>query len=553
MGPGRRVTAAIAAMTLTGQVDPPDVEAPLEVLASAEQAADSPGCVLGIRVGAAAVTRAFGLSSIEHAVPNGPRTIFHAGSIAKQFTATAILMLEAEGKLSLEDPLTQLVPELAASASAVRIRHLLEHSSGIRDYGELLLIAGGLDTGPITREGVLDLLARQRQLNFLPGTRFSYSGSGYFLAALIVERASGQALADFAAERIFGPLGMTGTRFLADRSAVLPNRAQGYRRAPQGEWQRAEYLSDAYGDGGLFTTVEDMLRWTDNLRTGEVGGRPLVRRLAEPTRLSTGETVAWGLGLEVRSDRHGASLSHGGRDFGFHAYQLFYPQPNVAAIVLCNGRELDPYRLAGTAIAPALPPAASQARAAEAAEIAQGEQTMAAEADPQRYVGTYYNPRTLAVRRIELRGRDLFWPRGSGFVLEPRGRSRFRLAEQPVMVTFSAFDGGTPQRMTVANVGPGAPPPGVYQRMEPPHSDLDQYSGTYWSDETGTQYRVSPAANGRLRFRANPSFALIAAPQFRDAFSVGEDLIFRFHRHRGRISGLTISTDRARDIGFAKR
>jgi CubicO group peptidase (beta-lactamase class C family) len=527
------------------------LEAGLSALAARHAAVDEPGCVLAVRSGKDQALRAFGRSSIELGVANSADTVFHAGSIAKQFTAAAVLLLEADGKLSIEDPITKLVPELAATGGGIRIRHLLEHTSGIRDYSELLFISGGLDTGIITPETMLDLLSRQRRLNFPPGTRFSYSNSGYWLLGLIVQRASGQSLADFAAARIFQPLGMMHTRFLTDHATIVPGRAQGYRRSSNSKWQRSDYLIDVYGDGGLFTTAGDLMRWVDNLHSGEVGGRQLVARLRQTTRLADGQTVPWGLGLEVRSTPHGQTIGHGGRDFGFQAYMLDYPERGVTAVSLCNARDIDAYELANSAASLALPLIAAAPGATGVAPVPISKASPTVDLRP--YEGTYFSPTALALRKIVVRDGQLVWSRGKGTVLEPTGPNRFRFAGAPITVVFSGFKGSTPQIVTVVNSTGPSPVTTVYDRTEPASPDLRQYLGTYRSDETGTQYKVERSTEERaLAFRASPSFAFDATSLFLDGFGVGEDVIIRFQRNGGRISSMTVSTDRAQNVLFVR-
>lgn len=545
----RALALAGIVLALQGQSAPTDLETGLSALADRHSAPNAPGCAIIVRDPRGTAVGRFGLSSIEHGVPVDMETVFHVGSIAKQVTAVAILMLEAEGKLSLDDPLTRLVPEMSATGANIRIRNLLEHTSGIRDYGELLLIAGGLDTAPVSRELLLDLLSRQRALNFEPGTRFSYSNSGYVLLALIVERASGQTLADFAAARLFAPLGMAHTRFLSDHAAIVPHRAQGYRRAGRDAWQRADYLSDAYGDGGLFTTAGDLMRWTENLESGRVGGERVVRRLAQSTTLADGSTVPWGLGLEVRSSARGPTLGHGGRDFGFQSYQLLYPAAHVAAIALCNGREIDANQIAGDAAALSLPAPAPVVAAAAAPAPGPGAAAVS-NGDLQAFSGIWFSPVAQTIRRITFADGQLSWARGTGTRLEPTGPHGFRFANAPITVEFSDFIRDTPQTATVVNSGASVPTRTVYRRVAPAAADLAPYLGLYRSAETGTSYRVSRASDGGLTFQANPSFAFTAAPQFLDAFTVGEDVIVQFQRRGNRIPGLTVSTDRARNVRF---
>ena len=219
-----------------------------------------PGCSVGIdRNGAAPVTRSYGLASIEHNVPIAPTTRFDAASVAKQFTAASIALLANQGKLSLSDNVRKYIPELPDYASLITLQDLIDHTSGVRDQWDLLWLSGGRDDDATEDEDVLALLAKQKALNFSPGSEFVYSNSGYTLLAMVVNRVSGLTLRQFAKKFIFEPRGMRDTEFLDDRFEILPNVASGYRHARSSAWSPSPYLNDTYGPGGLFTTALDML------------------------------------------------------------------------------------------------------------------------------------------------------------------------------------------------------------------------------------------------------------------------------------------------------
>src|SRR5688500_10291675 len=222
------------------------------------------------------------MADLEHDAPNKSDMIFEAGSVSKQFTAAAVLLLAAEGKLSLDDPARKYVPELPDYGVPLTIRHMLTHTSGLRDWGELAAIAGWpRTTRAHTHAHALDIISRQKALNFPPGTEYSYSNSGYNLAAMIVARLSGKSFADFSRERIFEPLGMTRTSWRDDHTRIVKHRAIAY--AQTGDRFRINMpFEDVHGNGGLLTTVGDLLKWNENFVEPKVGDRPLVTLQQEP-------------------------------------------------------------------------------------------------------------------------------------------------------------------------------------------------------------------------------------------------------------------------------
>ncbi|HEY1869262.1 MAG TPA: serine hydrolase domain-containing protein, partial [Candidatus Cybelea sp.] len=264
--------------------------------------ADTPGCaVAASRNGRTVVERAYGRADLNLNVPLTADSIFYIASDSKQFTAASVALLVDAGKLQLGDSVVKWIPELPATVYApVTIRDLIHHTSGVRDYWGLFDIESRSKTEPFTQHDFLRLMARQRSLNFKPGSRFEYSNSGYALLALIVERASGQPLAAFAAERIFRPLGMTQTSFGADHRAVLAGLATGYG-FDDGMYEIVPATVEPLGDGGVRTTVGDLVLWLQNLAQNRLGDDPrhVGTMLLEPGRLNNGDTVGYAFGLAI--------------------------------------------------------------------------------------------------------------------------------------------------------------------------------------------------------------------------------------------------------------
>jgi succinate dehydrogenase cytochrome b556 subunit len=233
----------------------------------------TPGCAVGVsRHGRTVLAKAYGMANLEYDVPLTTESIIEAGSVAKQFTAAAVMLLVREGKHSLDDDVRTYLPELHDYGHTITLRHLLTHTSGLRDQWDLLHMARGrFEENRITEADVLEIVTRQKALNFVPGTEYLYSNTGYTLAGTIVRRVSGTSLREFAHERIFEPLGMTDTHFHDDYTVVVKGRAAGYRRGSEGAWHVSLPNYDTYGATSLFTTVGDLLKWDANFEEHRVG------------------------------------------------------------------------------------------------------------------------------------------------------------------------------------------------------------------------------------------------------------------------------------------
>ena len=297
----------------------------------------TPGCAVGVATaGRSVLEKAYGMADLEHDVANKPDTIFEAGSVSKQFTAASVLLLAREGKLSLDDPVRKYVPELPEYGSPLLIRHMLNHMSGLRDWGSIESIAGWPRTTRVyTHAHVLDILSRQKGLNFTPGTQYSYSNSGYNLSAIIVSRVSGKPFAEFTRERLFAPLGMTHTSWRDDFTRVVKNRAIAYQ-AEAGGFSQDMPFENVHGNGGLLTTVGDLLRWNENFETPTVGDAEFVRLQQEPGRFNDGKPGSYALGLMVGQYKGVREVGHSGSTAGYRAHLARYPGQHVSVAVLCN-------------------------------------------------------------------------------------------------------------------------------------------------------------------------------------------------------------------------
>ncbi len=299
---------------------------------------ETPGCSVGASIkGKVVVNKAYGMADLEHDVPNTADTIFEAGSVSKQFTAAAMLILAREGKISFDDPVRKYIPELPDYGVPLTIRHMLNHMSGLRDWGAVAGIAGAPRTSRVyTHANVLDIVSRQQALNFTPGAQYSYSNTGYNLAAIIVARVSGKSFADFTKERIFTPLGMTHTSWRDDFTRIVKNRAIAYEQIPQGFHQEMPF-ENVHGNGGLLTTVGDLLLWNENFVTPKVGDASFLLEQQKVGIFNDGKPGTYALGIVVSTYRGQKEVGHSGSTAGYRAHLVRYPDLGVSIAVLCNG------------------------------------------------------------------------------------------------------------------------------------------------------------------------------------------------------------------------
>jgi CubicO group peptidase (beta-lactamase class C family) len=308
----------------------------------------SPGCALGVyRDGKIIYAKGYGLANIEENVVITPQSVFDIGSTSKQFTAASILLLEKQGKLSVNDDIRKYVPELRDYGEKITILQLLNHTSGLRDYLTLMELAG-IPTDSVTTDAdALALITRQKALNFAPGSDWLYSNTGFFLLSTIVQRVSAKTLRDFAAENIFAPLEMTHTQFRNSHASLIPNRALAYdeQENDAGYTLNVSYFEQT-GDGAVHTSVEDLLKWDENFYSPRVGSNEFLAEIQERGKLNNGKVLDYAKGLRLQDYRGLHTVSHGGSWGGYRAELLRFPDQHFSVACLCNVSNADAGRRA---------------------------------------------------------------------------------------------------------------------------------------------------------------------------------------------------------------
>ncbi|MFO0981952.1 MAG: serine hydrolase domain-containing protein [Planctomycetota bacterium] len=516
------------------------------------QKPDSPGCALAVvRDGQVVYENGYGMANLDDAAPITPSTVFHIASVSKQFTSFAIALLAAEGKLSLDDDVRRYVPEVPDFGARITLRHLLNHTSGLRDQWSLLVLAGWRMEDVITEADVLDLVHHQRELNFPPGERFLYSNTGYTLLAMVVQRVSGRSLRTFAEAEMFEPLMMTSTHFHDDHRMIVKQRARSY--APKGDHAFEEVVLSyaTVGATSLFTTVGDLALWQQNFAEHTVGSAALMAAMLEPGKLNDGTTLSYAAGLELGSYRGLKTIGHGGGDAGFRAYLVRFPDQDFAIALLGNAGHLDAqglaYRVADLYLADAFtePPAAPEAAAADP--------TAGTAAALEPLAGLYLNRKTgelwqadVVAGALTLRGA------GASHRLTALGPNRFsaKRGDGRLEVEFlAAAAGQRPDHIRLRL--PGSPQDHL-ERVQPAPSGTDhfwQYTGEYRSDELDSSYRVS-VNQGKLVLSRRKYGEQPLVPIYQDAFQ-SDGFAWEFTRDaQGHVNGGLANTGRVVNLRF---
>ena len=308
---------------------------------------DSPGAaVIIIRDGEVIHEKGYGSAQLEYDLPITPTTIFHVASVSKQFTTMSILLLADEGKLSLDEDIQHYLPWVPQFDHNITIRHLIHHTSGLRDQWALLRLAGWRMDDVITTEHIKKMVRHQRDLNFPPGEEHLYSNTGYTLMAEIIQQVTGKSLREFARERIFEPLDMNRTHFHDDHQEIVPDRAYSYSENENSGYQKSILSYANIGATSLFTTVEDLAKWLVNFDQQLVGNAKVMERMHERYVLNNGETISYAGGVSYTEHRGLQMIGHGGADAGFRSYCGRFAEHNLGIVILSNLATCNPGSLA---------------------------------------------------------------------------------------------------------------------------------------------------------------------------------------------------------------
>ncbi len=392
------------------------------------------GVVAWIEKGQIAWSGAYGMASLEYEVPITRETVFNTGSVSKQFTAFAMVLLAQEGKLSLEDDVRKYLPELPDFGAPITIRHLLTHTSGLRNFQNLLALAGWRDGDHMTNEDLLKYMAWQKELNFPTGSEYLYCNTGFNLCTKIVERVAGMPFADFTRKRIFEPLGMASTEFRYNLEKIYPKTATSYEGFSMSGFTRPKEYWTYYGNGNVYSTIADMAKWMGNFGNPRVGGPAAIRMLQERGILTTGDTLTYALGIICETYRGLRVLQHGGSVGGYRAQLTYFPDFDAGVVVMTNFSSANP---GGKALAVAdlflegkfpLPKTSGSAASAANSPPSQPDPSLMNTAFLRPLEGVYYSDELKTEYRLTVRGGRLIvlHPRHADFELVPYSPNELR-------------------------------------------------------------------------------------------------------------------------------
>jgi CubicO group peptidase (beta-lactamase class C family) len=492
------------------------------------------------------------MASLEHGIALTPRSVLDVGSISKQFTAMAMLLLARDGKLSLDDPIRKLFPEMPPYADGISWRRALSQTSGLRDLWTLWGQTGRTFRGDTV--DALRVITRAAEPNYPPGARYLYTNSGWILAAQAVYRLTGQSLAQFAEARMFAPLGMRDTRYFGDNAMVIPGLATAYAPKSSGGFsvERNTYDGAIVGAGGVHTTVEDFGRWLDNYDRLLVGDAEIVRTMTTPTALTdglparSGFTQAYAVGLNAGTLRGVPVVSHGGSWAGYRGHFLRFPEQRFAVATFCNVSNAGPDSLArqvaGVYLGDRMEPDTASAWVAALDAAPAG-----AVAEPERsaITGNWRNDALGQVQRFRLVNDSLIALGGERMRIVPLGGGRYRLgrgtelrleAGGTRLLTRSAADTATYVRVDSVVLTP---------------AQLAEYAGEYRNDEIETtqSWRVE---KGTLVVYAGGRRLGTLDSVYRDGFVRGGSMIDVVRDARGRIAGFVVQAGRVRNLRFTR-
>jgi CubicO group peptidase (beta-lactamase class C family) len=500
----------------------------------------NPGAQLSIKSnGEIIFSKAYGMADLEHSVPLTLTSKIEAGSVSKQFTAAAILLLEQQGKLSLNDDVRIYIPELPEYGIAIKLKHMMHHTSGLRDWGAVAILTGwGRTTKAYTNDDALEIILAQKKLNNVPGAEFIYSNSNYNLLAIIVQRVSGQSLAEFTEQNIFVPAGMTNTEWRDNRNRIVKDRAIAYRLTENG-YETLMPNEDAYGNGGLLTTTEDLLKWNDFYLSGKLGTASLLSKQTKVEAFNNGKMNDYGAGLFIQKLKGQNLIQHGGATAGYRAFLKIFPDINLSIAFLSNTSQFDTtkIRLENTIQNIFITEKNKPALNTSETKIPISNTIL------NTYPGWYKNKRDGFGIKMEVKNDSLFM---NNRFLIPQSEKKFKMAGSSILVEMNDAKEMLhiiPDRDTIR-----------YSKAETPIVDnqyLKKYVGKFFSTETNSTMTVY-LKEGKLMINLKPNSDYELKPTYKDGFNGLDGNLYFLKNKKNEIVTMKVSNDRARNIEFEK-
>ncbi len=523
--------------------------------------ANTPGGAIGIvKDGKLVYSKGYGFANLEYDIPFTPKTISRIASTSKQFTAACIILLSQQEGVSLEDKLSKFFPDFPAYANDITIRHLLNHTSGIRDYLGLKRIAGLVrNEDYFSKKDVKQWIMNQRELNFTPGDKLSYSNSGYWLLGQIVKEVSGLSLREYAQKHIFNPLGMNNTHYHDDHKHVIKNRAHGYAPNDKNGFDMKMYHLDMVGDGGVFTTVEDLKKWDDSFYSSKVLDRDFWNKMTQVGVLNNGEQLGYASGLGIENYRGTTVHRHGGAFAGFRAELIRFPEHRLSVIFLGNRDDVDPSRTAFQVADMLLEDEFKKHKNESPVEdftspVVSINAISLTTNQLKVFEGNYWGIDDKISRKLEVRNDTLNYVRDNGFASKmiPIAHNKFQWVSRGEVITITFDSSKNPTKFTFGSVGE---PDSEFKAYTPvtsfSKSDLKSYAGDYYNSDLDKFYSLRVEENSLVLY-INGSRIAPLYPLMKNILTNPRqmNLVMQFNKTRNKFE---LSIARINNLEFVKR
>ncbi|RPD40213.1 serine hydrolase domain-containing protein [Chitinophaga barathri] len=499
---------------------------------------DGPGAQMAIsRNGKVIFSKAWGMADLEHGIPMSTTSLIEAGSVSKQFTAAAILLLEQQGKLSLEDDVHKYVPELPDYGAPITLRQMMQHTSGLKDWGSMASLSGWpRGTKGYNNDDALAIMIRQKTLNNVPGAEYIYSNSNYNLLAIVVKRVSGKELSEFSGPAIFSPAGMPLTVWRSSYRLLVPGRTMAYSRAKDG-FENDMPNESVYGQGGLLTTAEELIKWTEFYSGGKFGSPSLYPQQIKTNNFNNGRPHNYAAGLVVGPFNGQDAIVHSGATASYRANLEFFPKLGLVFAFLSNTSAFDRDSTAAQAVVRNIfvpePPAAKKPAAAASFKVT--EETL------RTYTGWY--KRSLDGQGVKLSAKDGKLLFGStplqataNNTFKTPGGANLLFSEGQIVVVTPNSDSLQYKSVEFSNINEGA---------------AARYAGEYYSEEADSRVTVKVEGTAIWAIQ-KPDEKVQLTPLYRDGFDSPYGPVYFERDAQNKISGFKVSLGRARNVPFVK-
>lgn len=545
------VSCCLFSISSNGQIQESEV---IDEIFSEWDQPNTPGCALGIiKDGELIYGKGYGLANMEYDIPNSASSVFRIGSTSKQFTAACIVLLAERKKLGLDNSLKEHFPDFPAYAEKITIKQLLNHTSGIRDYLQIAYLKGLGDDDFYLDENIMEWLVNQSDLNFTPGEEYLYSNSGYWLLGQIVGKVSGMNMAEFAQKEIFEPLGMTDTHFHNDHTQIVKNRASGYVPSRENGYKISMTTLDMIGDGGIFTSINDIKKWDDAYYDRKVLSAAFWKMMSQQGVLNDGKVINYASGLNIGTYKGLKTIRHGGAFVGFRADLLRFPEQRLSIAIFANRGDANPSRMANQ-VADVMLKDKLITDSAEEEKTADKTVTEAPKAvfALKQLLGNYEIEPGVALK-VSLKEDSLHvvqtWNQSNYNIVKVSGNTFHLPGEKDLTFTFAEWQEGMTAELIILQGGRKT----IAKRKEEVEISslkLKDYEGTYQSEELGIRYQfelIDGALNARIEGKKAMKCRIADIDKF--AFPLG---VARFQRTDGEIVGFELDSGRVKNLKFRK-